>query len=173
MPLGFPYRDLLKEGNEEGGDYVYGKTSYFLEWSMLEGPCLWALRTLMHKQGEKRGWRRCIQQNRLYSDMIQGPWLQTLFTLMHMQNEKERVAKKYGRKQQNTCYFPSWFIQEDPWLWGLYLDADAEWEAEGGNDVYGKTSYFLEWSMLEGLCLWPLCTFMHMQSEKEKGGDHR
>jgi hypothetical protein len=37
---------------------------------------------------------------------------------------------------------------------------------EDGDEVCGKACYFLAWSMLEVLCLWALCSLMHMQSEK-------
>jgi hypothetical protein len=55
--------------------------------------------------------------------------------------------------------------------WGsVYLDAHAEGEGEGGDEVYRKTGYFLAWSMLEGPCLCALCTVMLMLSKKGREG---
>ncbi len=140
------------------------KTGYFPLWSIIQGLCLWALRTLMHKKCTCRvkrgGW-----QNQLFSGMIYAGKAVSLGSA-YLDAHAEWEGKGWRQRIMQIWLFSGMiYAGRSVSMGSVYLDVDAhaEWEREG---EYCKTGYFLAWSMLEGPCLWALCTLMHMQSKK-------
>ncbi len=64
---------------------------------------------------------------------------------MHMQSEKRRVTSK---NKQSRLFSGMVHAGKAVSMGSVYLDSHAEWEVQGSDDVYDKTSYFWEWSML-------------------------